>query len=92
MHTEKRRYSPTYSNSYHEMVISRLNAQPTLQPGKNPPVPIEGNLGVNLVYSGRFGEHKYLSPLGRNEPRLSGCVARSLITIPTALSWLCHEE
>jgi hypothetical protein len=89
---EKRRYISTYSNSHHERVISRLNLQLTLQEGKSPLVPIERNLCGNLIWSGRCGEPKYLLPLRRNEPRPSGCLARSAVTIPTALSWLCHEE
>jgi hypothetical protein len=54
----------------------------------SPRYPLYRRLGGPQSWSGRYVEEKNLLPLAGIQPRLLGCPVRSLVPIPTELSWL----
>jgi hypothetical protein len=72
-------------------VSGQLDAPAALSPGKQPPVPIGEEGGWVPKSAWIFWREKDVLPLSGMEPRLTGCPARSLVTIPNELYGLQFE-
>jgi hypothetical protein len=69
-------------------VCGQLHAHAALPPGKDPRYPLYRRLGGPQSRSGRYEKEKNRLPLPEIELRLLGRLIRSLVAIPTELSWL----